>query len=720
MNFLVITMADGDYNWIPFYMEFADKLLEYKNNRTELINKIIRLWDNIDMNMPKLEKDNEIVDIDPFTIFGLFNKHLTDNNRISIINYFKSEFNVVSEIPSSFAGIPVVNPQKATFYRFKDLRGEKDIDNLWQLFETAIKYVNSKNEVNKEKFISAYNKVLNQKGIKRNISMALFWIRPYEFVNLDSRSRWFLSNPENVDFEFSNIISSLKNPPKAEKYLNICESCKNMLKENNYEFISIPELSYKAYVVSREDDLNEKEMTMGGIGDSDNVNEINYWLYAPGPGACFWDEYYEKGIMGMGSHDNLGNLLQYDSKEKIVKKLQEIKHSNSSFVNDSLAYWQFAHEIKEGDIVFAKKGNHEIVGYGIVKSGYFFDEKMGEYPHGLKVNWKEKGNWTYDGILVIKTLTKINDYTELINTINGFFESSPDDEEPMIEYPSYTKEKFLEEAYISEEDYDKLSDLLKYKKNIILQGAPGVGKTYISKRLAYSLLGCKDKSRVSLVQFHQSYSYEDFIMGYRPSADGFKLKNGVFYEFCKKARDDEQHDYYFIIDEINRGNLSKIFGELFMLIENDKRGSRNKIQLLYNEEMFYIPENVYIIGMMNTADRSLALIDYALRRRFAFYTLKPAFDSDNFIKYKNDLANLKFNKIINYIKELNMEISDDESLGSGFMIGHSYFTNLKQENINEKLDNIIEYEIIPLLEEYWFDEEEKVHHWKEILRSVNI
>ena len=207
-------------------------------------------------------------------------------------------------------------------------------------------------------------------------------------------------------------------------------------------------------------------------------------------------------------------------------------------------------------------------------------------------------------------------------------------------------------------------------------------------------------------------------MGYRPSGDGFELSKGVFYDFCKKARDDEENSYYFIIDEINRGNLSKIFGELFMLIENDKRGSKNKIQLLYNDELFYIPENVYIIGMMNTADRSLALLDYALRRRFTFYSLKPAFDSDNFTKYMNNLNNMKLDNIINLIKELNTEIADDESLGEGFMIGHSYFTNLKPENANEKLKYVIEYEIIPLLEEYWFDEEDKADYWKDRLRSV--
>ena len=156
----------------------------------------------------------------------------------------------------------------------------------------------------------------------------------------------------------------------------------------------------------------------------------------------------------------------------------------------------------------------------------------------------------------------------------------------------YTKEDFLNDVYISSEKYDSLVSLLNHKLNVILQGAPGVGKTFAAKRLAYSMMGVKDQNRVMMIQFHQSYSYEDFIMGFRPSETGFELKKGAFYNFCKKAEIDSDNEYFFIIDEINRGNLSKIFGELFMLIESDKRGIQ--LQLLYSDEKFSVPKNVYI------------------------------------------------------------------------------------------------------------------------------
>lgn len=456
------------------------------------------------------------------------------------------------------------------------------------------------------------------------------------------------------------------------------------------------------------------------LGDA-GVEKVRYWLYAPGEDAHMWDEFYERGVMGLGWHE-VGDLDAFASKEDIRLKLQETFGDNTSQKVSALALWQYVHEIKPGDVVFAKKGRTEIVGRGMVTGDYEYDEEGGHYPNLREVEWTHRGHWVMDDMFAMKTLTDITDYTDLVAKISACFEGKEEDpveDEPVMTYPAYDKVRFLEEAYMSEEEYDTLVGVLRSKKNIILQGAPGVGKTFIAKRLAYSMMGVKEPERVQMVQFHQSYSYEDFIEGFRPSATGFDLVKGGFYTFCKKAQDDTDNDYFFIIDEINRGNLSKIFGELFMLIENDKRGPKNKLQLLYSRELFHVPGNVYLIGMMNTADRSLAMLDYALRRRFAFFDLKPGFDSDGFVAYRDGLGSAKLDELLACVVRLNEAIAGDETLGDGFCIGHSYFCGMKAEDVTDaKLSAIVEYELIPMLREYWFDEPSKVREWANALRRT--
>ena len=277
----------------------------------------------------------------------------------------------------------------------------------------------------------------------------------------------------------------------------------------------------------------------------------------------------------------------------------------------------------------------------------------------------------------------------------------------------YSKEDFLAEVYMDEEKYDTLVRLLKNKKNIILQGAPGVGKTFAAKRLAYSILGEKDDSSVEFVQFHQNYSYEDFVMGYKPEGSSFELKEGIFYHFCMKAKTNPDRDFFFIIDEINRGNMSKVFGELLMLIEKDYRGVQ--ATLAYNGQPFSVPKNLYLIGMMNTADRSLAMIDYALRRRFSFFSMTPGFETNGFKSYQNDINSNKLNKVVTEVINLNKAITNDKSLGAGFCIGHSYFCGHFANEDEAWVQEVVEYDIVPMLNEYWFDDQDSVKTWSDIL-----
>ncbi len=496
-------------------------------------------------------------------------------------------------------------------------------------------------------------------------------------------------------------------PLKGKGYLQMLDDVRSVTDA------SFPTISYESWEMLSE----------GGsaLGDED-VDTTHYWLYSPGTDACMWDRFYEDGCMGLGWGE-LGDLSAYGSKAEIRSKLQEISESDSRYFNAVQITWQFAHDVKPGDVIFAKRGLREIIGRGVVEGDYEYEpDAYVEYPNLHKVRWTNKGRWTHDSQFAVKALTDVTDYTDFVAKINAYFEDEEEGEavvESVSNLTSYGKADFLAQVYMSEEQYDTLVGVLRSKKNVILQGAPGVGKTFAAKRLAYSMMGVKDPERVMMVQFHQSYSYEDFIEGYRPSKDGFELARGAFYTFCKRAAEDDENEYFFIIDEINRGNLSKIFGELFMLIENDKRGPKNKLQLLYSRELFHVPSNVYLIGMMNTADRSLAMLDYALRRRFAFFDLKPGFDSDGFVSYHDGLASAKLNDLLACVVRLNEAIATDDTLGDGFCIGHSYFCNMRPGDVSDaRLSAIVEYELVPMLREYWFDEPGKVREWSERLRRA--
>ncbi|MCX4253908.1 MAG: AAA family ATPase [Bacilli bacterium] len=534
------------FSWTYFYQEFAQVLLEYENNRVKLIDKLKNAFKKINIDLPTLEKGNNIIDIDPFTIFGLFNKSkLKEENRLNIIKSLKEEFNVLASVPMDFEGVGVLNNQNAVFYRFVNERDADDIDDLWNLFKSAIQYAQDKNLGKKDKLIKYFDLVINKKGIGNSkLTMGLYWIQSDAFLNFDSRSKWYIYETDKLPQDLRDSLPELDDKLTGSEYFQIIDLLQNY----------------------------------------------------------------------------------FNDKDSLFKNFREL----------SLEAWNYSEYVNEQN--------------------------------------KKK-----------TTIVKLTD------------------------------KNFLEDAYL--DNPQEIIDLLKYKSNIILCGAPGVGKTFVAKKIAYHMMGEEDEKRVMMVQFHQSYSYEDFMEGFRPNpnGEGFILKKGVFYNFCLKALEDKEHDYFFIIDEINRGNVSQILGSLFMLIEKDKRGI--SLPLLYLDEEFKVPDNLYIIGTMNTADRSLTNIDYALRRRFGFYQIPSLIESDKFNLYKKKLNSKKFDKLIDVVISLNKVIVADDDLGEDFQIGHSYFCNL--EEVNDRiLKNIVLYELIPLLKEYWFDNEDKLNIWCENLRSV--
>ncbi|MDU5295445.1 MAG: AAA family ATPase [Veillonella sp.] len=719
----------NQFDWIDFYKEFANTLLQYKNNRGILIEKVERIYELTGIDMPTLDRNKQLVDIDPFTIFGLFNKSsMTVDNRNKIIAAVANLFDIKAPIPTSFDGIPLLNNQNATYYYFIDERDEDDIDTLWGLYESALMYANDSNSKNILTLFQYFDLAINKKGNGNSkITMGLYWIAPTHFLNLDQRNTWYIYESGKMPDDLVNSLPIVEDKISASKYFEIVHKLRTFLDSNQSIFKNFIELSFEAWRYSEEvnrqnraDKKQRKTKAKGAALADDDIETIHYWIYSPGKGAKIWDECYDNNIMAIG-WDEIGDLRNYDSKDEIKQVMNKFYDPFRSYIHSACATWEFANEMKPGDIVFAKNGMHLIIGRGIVKSDYIYDPQRKEFKNIRKVEWTDRGEWECSRQSPMKTLTDITSFTDYVEQLNLFFNSDMLDDVETIEtsYPTYDKDRFLDSVYMNDESYNTLVSLVKGKKNIILQGAPGVGKTFAAKRLAYSMMGVKDPNRVMMVQFHQSYSYEDFIMGFRPSENGFKLKYGVFYEFCKRAEVDSDNDYFFIIDEINRGNLSKIFGELFMLLESDKRGVA--LQLLYADEKFSIPENLYIIGMMNTADRSLAMLDYALRRRFAFFDLKPAFESDGFKSYQKDLNSDKFDKLIECIKRLNLAIKSDEILGAGFCIGHSYFCDLDKFEVDELeavLIRIVDFEIIPLLSEYWFDDVDMVNEWSNNLRSA--
>lgn len=586
-------------------------------------------------------------------------------------------------------------------------------------------------------------------------------------------------------------------------------------------------------------------------------NGVKIWLCAVGENGNKWEECHRDGVVRLG-WDPVGELTQFETREAIISRLQEVYNRDESFTNDSLALWEFVHEMNVGDIIYAKKGRNTIIGKGVIESEYYYDAQLETYMNVRKVRWTDKGEWTCSSLFAMKTLTELTKYEEFVQEIESLISGKPvsvakpvttgtrywwlnanpkvwrmsewkvgeeqdytlynpdgnkrrvfqnfldaaegdvvlcyettpvkkittiaqvskandgqqiwfkkietlsepvdytviksapelykmeflinpngsffsladeeykfimglirdnnDEEVESVEYAQYTRKDFLNEVYMDSESYDELAELLKMKKNIIIQGAPGVGKTFCAERLAYSIMGKKDDRRIKTIQFHQNYSYEDFIMGYKPVGESFELRKGVFYKFCIDAMNNPKEDYFFIIDEINRGNLSKIFGELLMMIEKDYRGK--EITLAYSDQRFHVPENLYIIGMMNTADRSLALIDYALRRRFSFFDMKPGFNSDGFKEHIAKSENPTLSRVIDIMREINIDIREDDSLGAGFEIGHSYFCCRREDISDSWIRRVVRYDIIPTLREYWFDNDKKANDWIDRLTKV--
>ena len=563
------------FNWTRFYEAVADKLLTFRNRRDELIAGIHVIASKVDglSNLQDQFADGSsgpLKDICPFTAMGIFNRGITDANRKAIASELASLLGVSEPVPDSFEGIPILNNQKSWFFGFDNKRQPDDIDILWEAFAQAIAFAESDDAEARSAFVSAYDNATQRYGVGWNLTMGLYWIRPWNFPTLDGQSQRYISKKLNIQIG----MNGPKGRCNATDYLAVLDTLEARFQEDAYPVHSFPELSLAA------------------------------WLFKDS---------------GTSAHPNATDPDAQDD---------------------------------EAD-------------------------------------------------------------------------ATPEAEVTAAPIEPYSVDDILTDGcFIARGKLEKILERLRTKKNLILQGPPGTGKTWLAKGLAFALMGQRDDSKVRAVQFHPNLSYEDFIRGWRPVGDGkLTLVDGPFVEMMKAAAKDPTSRHVVVIEEINRGNPAQIFGEMLTLLEVDKRTPNEALELSYKRsdgERVFIPDNLYVIGTMNIADRSLALVDLALRRRFAFIDLEPTLGEPwhDWVQSQCGIDSEILVEIEKRLIALNSEISADTGLGPQFRVGHSYVTppfGVPISDAREWFRQVVDTEIGPLLDEYWFDALEKSQKARERL-----
>ena len=692
----------NQFTWIPIYQELARELANWENRQSELIAFLEALRRDGFVITPLNDKDSTgarllLTGIDPFTFFGVFNRRIGQEQRITILSRMRGFFKLKNDVPEDFNGIPILNNLKSWFISNQIYRKEDDITKLWKVFKLAL----DSNPLENKRFLTAFDDALSVRNTNVNLTMGLFWINPIAFLSLDQTNRIFLK----IDLPASGV--------SAEFYARTIRQCLSNEK-------SFPEVSLEAW--SRE----SKRKSMISETNNKYNNGINYWLV-----GAYWDDkdpadqterFLAEGIWENGYQNKyLEDVKSMKVNDKIAIKAAGTQRKGLPFNNQNKTTSRMI--IKAIGTIVANRNDGRTVE---VEWETDFQEKAWYFYTNRSTLWHLRFDKEYKLRELSEKLRdfvwfgKEQDYEWFCKLWWGSDQITVSSKEvsETSKLPYGIEDIVISGIFLKETELKEILERLQAKKALILQGAPGVGKTFLARKLAYALMEEIDPERCETVQFHQSYSYDDFVRGYRPmptQAGTFGLQNGVFYEFCQRAANDPDHEYVFIIDEINRGNLSQIFGELLMLIEHDKRGAEHSVPLVYrskDEERFFIPSNLYLIGLMNLADRSLAMVDYALRRRFAFFTLQPQYESDLFRQWLLDreMNPRLVERIIKRMTTLNQKIKEDPLLGENYQIGHSFFCP-KGENFNglgeDWYQSIVRTEIVPLLKEYWFDNPKK-------------
>lgn len=709
-----------NFTWIPFYKEFANKLLEYQNNRPELINKIKDIFLKMsNLTLPTLERDNNIIDIDPFTVFGLFNKGITNNNRLELISLIKESFNINADIPKDFNGIPVLNNQKSTFYYFIGDRSDNDINNLWELFKVALDYEKNSLPILEANFDNIFNTVKGQQGVKWNITMGLFWISPYMFINLDSKNRTVLQNESFISNDIKQKLKDFgNNLPTGKDYLDFCKQLRSELANNKNGINDFPAFSFYAdrtinYAIIDED-FNDKEI------DKMNI-PLNQILYGP-PGT---GKTYNTVLKAMSIIDNTEYKDVSDEQYSALKtRFDELKQAGQiEFVtfHQSYSYEEFVEGIKPYIPEWGATDNSEVRYIG--ENGIF--KEICKNARQIKTD---------------KTSHKIDfSKTRIFKmSLGANWENETEDI-----YNYCLTNNVVALGWGDDKDFSSCNTSEEFRKLDSTWGAKAVEIFKNWMRVGDIILISNGNSNIkAIAQITGEYEYHnDREIRYCQFRNVNWLYNGDdipvakfydkklsqqaiygFYNKDKEGKDDynssintnvlneiitgninsaEEKPYILIIDEINRGDVSKIFGELITLIEEDKRiGNKYqmKITLPYSKESFGVPNNLYIIGTMNTADRSIALLDTALRRRFDFEEIMPRSALLNNKVVEGTNINLQ-----TLLTRINERITN--KYDRDHQIGHSYLMGV---NTKEQLERAYKNRILPLLNEYFYNESKTV------------
>ncbi len=593
--------SDSRFGWTKFYMEFADKLLDHKGDRRRLVAKVREVCNNLGYgyldNSGTAEETTGLPDICPFTTMGTFNRNITSANRKTIATEIGNFLGVTEPVPDSFDGIPTLNNLNSVVFWDRS-----DIDPLWQVFKDAIQLTDSDDEDTRQSFVDSYDRALRAKGVGVDLTMGLFWIRPGRFMTLDGKSSQYIAS--SLGFTLPSAI-----PPQGHEYLKLADDLTKRFGGADFPVHSFQELSLAAY---------------------ERSTNAPVWVVRAGRQGQLEDAAIEHhlAIVDWGVADLTGAVDTDAVREQVRQDVPGASNQRIGNITSQLA--SFLLDMGEGDIVVLPlKTQRGRVAIGRITGPYTYREVGGDPFHTRPVNWirtdvprLDFGEDLQSSLGNPRTICRIQG-NEAERRIAAMLDGNG-------EVREYTVDNIIADGCFLEESRLKtMLARLKTKKNLILQGPPGTGKTWLAKKLAFALIGEIDERRVRPFQFHPNMSYEDFIRGFRPDGDeGLTLVDGPFLEVVKDARCDTDSDYVMVIEEINRGNPAQIFGEMLTLLEADKRSPKEALTLAYprsDGERVYIPPNVYVIGTMNVADRSIALVDLALRRRFAFIDLAPTF-----------------------------------------------------------------------------------------------